>query len=85
MTKPPTALSPLSGELPGAASDATGEGPALSGQYHDDRPAPIGGVDGEVLDYIVSVNARDDEDAAARVRTALEAHGSFSAFTPAES
>jgi hypothetical protein len=42
------------------------------------------GWDGQVLDYIVSVNARDDEDAAARVRTALEAHGSFSAFAPAE-
>jgi hypothetical protein len=42
------------------------------------------GWDGQVLDYVVSVNARDDEDAAARVRTALEAHGSFSTFAPAE-
>ena len=42
------------------------------------------GWDGQVLDYIVSVNARDDQDAAARVRTALEAHGSFSAFARAE-
>jgi hypothetical protein len=39
---------------------------------------------GQVLDYLVSVNARDDKDAAARVRAALEAHGSFSAFAPAE-
>jgi hypothetical protein len=42
------------------------------------------GWDGQVLDYLVSVDARDDEDAAARVRIALEAHGSFSAFAPAE-
>ena len=42
------------------------------------------GWDGQVLDYLVSVNARDDEDAAARVRGALEAHGSFSAFAPTE-
>jgi len=41
------------------------------------------GWNGQVLDYLVSVDARDDEDAAARVRTALEAHGSFSAFAPA--
>jgi hypothetical protein len=42
------------------------------------------GCDGQVLDYLVSVDARDDDDAAARVRTALEAHGSFSAFAPGE-
>lgn len=42
------------------------------------------GWDGQILDYLVSVDARDDEDAAARVRTALEAHGSFSAFARAE-
>jgi hypothetical protein len=42
------------------------------------------GWDGQVLDYLVSVNARDDEEAAARVRGALEAHGSFSAFAPTE-
>lgn len=42
------------------------------------------GWDGQVLDYVVSVNAHDDEDAAARVRTALQAHGSFSAFAPTE-
>jgi hypothetical protein len=36
------------------------------------------------LDYLVSVNARDDEDAAARVRAALDGHGSFSAFAMAE-
>ena len=42
------------------------------------------GWGGQVLDYLVSVNARDDEDAAARVRAALHVHGSFSAFAPAE-
>jgi hypothetical protein len=42
------------------------------------------GWDGQLLDYLVSVNARDDEDAAARVRAALDGHGSFSAFARAE-
>jgi hypothetical protein len=42
------------------------------------------GWGGQVLDYLVSVDARDDGDAATRVRVALETHGSFSAFAVAE-
>ena len=42
------------------------------------------GWDGQVLGYLVSVNARNDEDATTRVRAALEAHGSFSAFASGE-
>jgi hypothetical protein len=34
--------------------------------------------DGQLLEYLVSIDARDDADAMARVRAALEAHGSFS-------
>jgi hypothetical protein len=36
------------------------------------------GWDGQLFEYLVSVDARDDDDAMARVRAALEAHGSFS-------
>jgi hypothetical protein len=36
------------------------------------------GWDGQLLEYLVSLDARDDGDAVARVRGALEAHGSFS-------
>lgn len=43
------------------------------------------GWDGQLLDYLVSVSARDDQDAAARVRAALDGHGTFSAFARAES
>ena len=70
------------GELPGAAPDATGSLSVANITMIDRRRSA--GWDGQVLDYLVSVNARDDEDAAARVRTALEAHGSFSAFARAE-
>jgi hypothetical protein len=38
------------------------------------------GWDGQLFDYLVSIDARDDDDAMARVRAALEAHGSFSAL-----
>lgn len=36
------------------------------------------GWDGQLLEYLVSIDARDEGDAVARVRAALEAHGSFS-------
>ena len=36
--------------------------------------------DGQLLEYLVSIDARDHADAVARVRAALEAHGSFSAL-----
>jgi hypothetical protein len=36
------------------------------------------GWDGQLLEYLVSIDARDNGDAVARVRAALEAHGSFS-------
>jgi hypothetical protein len=36
------------------------------------------GWEGQLLEYLVSIDARDDGDAVARVRAALEAHGSFS-------
>ena len=42
------------------------------------------GWDGQMQKYLVSVDARDDEDAVARVLAVLGAHGSFSAFAPAE-
>ena len=39
------------------------------------------GWDGQLFEYLVSIDARDDgDDAVARVRAALEAHGSFSAL-----
>jgi hypothetical protein len=38
------------------------------------------GWDGQLLEYLVSTDARDDGDAVARVRAALEDHGSFSAL-----
>jgi hypothetical protein len=38
---------------------------------------PTTGWDGQLLEYLVSIDARDDVDAVARVRAALEAHGSF--------
>jgi hypothetical protein len=40
--------------------------------------------DGQIQQYLVSVEARDGEDAVARVLAALKSHGSFSAFALAE-
>jgi acetolactate synthase regulatory subunit len=48
----------------------------------DRRRAP--GWDSQLQEYLVSVEARDGEDAVARVLTVLEPHGSFSAFALAE-
>jgi hypothetical protein len=42
------------------------------------------GWDGQLQEYLVSVQARDEEEAVARVRAVLGAHGSFAAFAPAE-
>ena len=36
------------------------------------------GWDGQLFEYLVSIDARDDGDAMVRVRAALEAHGCFS-------
>jgi hypothetical protein len=44
----------------------------------DRRRAP--GWDGQLQEYLVSVKARDGDDAVARVLAVLEPHGSFSAF-----
>jgi hypothetical protein len=44
-----------------------------------DRRRSIG-WDGQLFEYLVSIDARDDDDAVVRVRTALEAHGSFSSL-----
>ena len=41
------------------------------------------GWDGQLQEYLVSVVARDDGNAVARVLAALEAHGSFSELAPA--
>jgi hypothetical protein len=38
------------------------------------------GWDGQPFEYLISIDARDDDDAVVRVRTALEAHGCFSAL-----
>jgi acetolactate synthase regulatory subunit len=38
------------------------------------------GWHGQLQEYLVSVEARDGEDAVARVLAVLEPHGSFSAF-----
>jgi len=40
--------------------------------------------DGQIQQYLVSVDARSGEDAVARVLAALEPHGSFSAFALSE-
>ena len=48
----------------------------------DRRRAP--GWDGQLQEYLVSVEARDGEDAVARVLAVLEPHGSFSAVALAE-
>ena len=40
--------------------------------------------DGQIQQYLVSVEARDGEDAVARVLAALKSLGSFSAFALAE-
>jgi hypothetical protein len=42
------------------------------------------GWDGQLQEYLVSVEARDGGNAVTRVLGALEAHGSFSEFVPAE-
>ena len=42
------------------------------------------GWDGQLQEYLVSVEARDGEDAVARVLAVLEPHGSFSAFALAK-
>jgi hypothetical protein len=47
----------------------------------DRRRAP--GWDGQLQKYLVSVEARDGEDAVRRVLAVLEPHGSFSAFAMA--
>ena len=44
----------------------------------DRRRAP--GWDGQLQKYLVSVEARDGEDAVRRVLAVLDPHGSFSAF-----
>ena len=44
----------------------------------DRRRAP--GWDGQLQEYLVSVEARDGEDAVGRVLAVLEPQGSFSAF-----
>jgi hypothetical protein len=41
------------------------------------------GWDGQLFEYLVSIDARDDGDAVSRVRAALEAHGSFAALAHA--
>jgi hypothetical protein len=41
------------------------------------------GWDGQLFEYLVSIDARDDDDAVAKVRAALEAHGSFAALAQA--
>jgi hypothetical protein len=43
------------------------------------------GWNGQIQEYLVSVDARDGEDAVARVLAVLSRHGSFSAFALAES
>jgi hypothetical protein len=48
----------------------------------DRRRAP--GWNGQIQEYLVSVEARDGRDAVARVLAVLETHGSFSAFALAE-
>src|SRR4051812_39165568 len=48
----------------------------------DRRPVPS--WKGQIQEYLVSVEARDGEDAVGRVLAALERHGSFSAFALAE-
>jgi hypothetical protein len=48
----------------------------------DRRRAP--GWDGQLQEYLVSVESRDGEDAVGRVLAALESHASFSAFALAE-
>jgi hypothetical protein len=40
---------------------------------------------GQIQEYLVSLDARDGEDAVARVLAVLSKHGSFSAFALAES
>ena len=47
----------------------------------DRRRAP--GWDGQLQEYVVSIEARDGEDAVGRVLAVLEPHGSFSAFAAA--
>ena len=47
-----------------------------------DRRRSIG-WDGQLFEYLVSIDARDDDDAVVRVRTALAAHGSFSSLAQA--
>ena len=42
------------------------------------------GWDGQIQEYVVSVDACDGQDAVARVLAALKTHGSFSAFALAE-
>lgn len=39
---------------------------------------------GQIQEYLVSVEATDDEDAVARVLAAVERHGSFSEFATGE-
>jgi hypothetical protein len=41
------------------------------------------GWGGQVQDYLVSVDARDAEDAVSRLRAALDGAGSFAAFAAA--
>jgi hypothetical protein len=43
------------------------------------------GWNGQIQEYLVSLDARDGEDAVARVLAVLSADGSFSAFALAES
>ena len=68
-------------------------GPPLSRQIREslsaaqitmiDRRRAVG-WDGQIQAYIVSVDARDDEDAVRRVRVVLGGKGSFAAFTSEE-
>jgi hypothetical protein len=45
---------------------------------------PVASWDGQVQKYLVSVEARDGDDAVARVLAVVAPHGSFSAFALAE-
>jgi len=57
---------------------ARGSLSAANGTVVDRRR--LTGLDGQLFEYLVSIDARDDHDAVARVRAALEAHGSFSSL-----
>lgn len=60
---------------------ARGSLSAANGTVVDRRRST--GWDGKLFEYLVSIDARDDDDAVVRVRTALEAHGSFSSLAQA--